>query len=85
MLNLSRGRRKLYRAWLKQDRLCPGCQKPITRNTPWKIRYIMKKADGGTNAESNILTHHLYCQRSYHNVEKFSGEIRRRKVAFVEA
>lgn len=80
MLNSSKGRRKLYRIWLKQDRLCPGCQKPITRNTPWEIRYSVGKADGGTNAASNLLMHHLYCQRPYHNAEKFSGEIGCRKV-----
>ncbi len=79
MLNSSRGRRKLYRTWLKQDRLCPGCQKPITRSTPWEIRYIVKKADGGTNAASNLLMHHLYCQRQYHSAEKISGEIGCRK------
>ncbi len=79
MLNSSRGRRKLYRTWLKQDRLCPGCQKPITRNTPWEIRYIVRKADGGTNAASNLLMHHLYCQRQYRNAKKFSREIGCRK------
>lgn len=63
MLNSSRGRRKLYRIWLKQDRLCSGCQKPITRNTHWEIRYNVKKVDGGTNAANNLLMHHLYCQR----------------------
>lgn len=80
MLNSSKGRRKLYRMWLKQDRLCPGCQKPITGDdTPWETRYIVRKVDGGTNAASNLLIYHLYCQRQYQNAEKFSGETGCRK------
>jgi RNA-directed DNA polymerase len=61
MLNSSRGRRKLYRIWLKQDRLCPDCQQPIKRNPPWGVRMIVKKVDGGTNAASNLQMHHLCC------------------------
>jgi RNA-directed DNA polymerase len=61
MLNSSRGRRKLYRIWLKQERLCPDCQQPIKRNPPWGVRMIVKKVDGGTNAASNLQMHHLCC------------------------
>jgi len=61
MLNSSRGRRKLYRIWLKQDRLCPDCQQLIKRNPPWGVRMIVKKVDGGTNAASNLQMHHLCC------------------------
>ena len=61
MLNTSKGRRKLYRIWLKQDRLCPDCKQPIKRNPPWGVRMIVKKVDGGTNAASNFQMHHLYC------------------------
>jgi RNA-directed DNA polymerase len=39
MLKSSRGRSKLYRVWLRQDRLCPACQKPITKLTPWDVQY----------------------------------------------
>lgn len=43
MLNSSRGRAKLYRVWLRQDRLCPACQEPITKGTPWDVRHIVKR------------------------------------------
>ena len=79
VLNSSRGRRKLYRLWLKQDRLCPYCQKPIKRSTPWETRYRVKRADGGTNASSNLVMCHLYCQEPHFNAEN-SGETGCRKV-----
>ena len=85
MLSSSRGRRKLYRLWLKQDRFCPDCQQPIKRNRPWGVRLIVKKIDGGTNAASNLQMHHLYCQGQHHNANKFSSETGCRKSAFVEA
>ncbi|MGA8147809.1 MAG: group II intron reverse transcriptase/maturase [Gallionellaceae bacterium] len=65
MLNSSRGRAKLYRVWLMQDGLCSACQEPITKNTLWDVRYIVKRTDGGTNAASNLRLHHLNCRR-YH-------------------
>ena len=74
MLISSRGRKKLYRIWLRQDRLCHHCQKPVTRHTPWEIRYRVKKTDGGTNTASNLLMCHLYCHQKHKNAEKLSCE-----------
>lgn len=64
MLNSGRGRSKLYRVWLRQDRLCPDCQNPITKDTPWAVRHIVKRTDGGTDAASNLQMHHLNCRRN---------------------
>ena len=61
MLNSGKGRAKLYRVWLRQDRLCPDCQKPITKHTPWDVRLTVKRADGGTNAASNLQMYHPVC------------------------
>jgi len=63
MLRSSRGRRKLYWVWLRQDGLCSTCQEPISKNTLWDVRYIVKRTDGGTNAASNLRMHHLNCHR----------------------
>jgi RNA-directed DNA polymerase len=63
MLNSTRGRGKLYRVWLRQDGACPHCQAPITKNTPWSIRHIVRKPDGGTDAASNLQMYHLNCRR----------------------
>jgi len=64
MLNSARGRAKLYRVWLRQDGMCPACQEPITKGIPWDVRYIVKRADGGTDAASNLKMHHLNCCRN---------------------
>ena len=65
MLNSARGRAKLYRVWLRQDGMCPTCQEPITKGIPWDVRHIVKRADGGTDAASNLKMHHLNCCRNY--------------------
>ncbi|CAN7739610.1 group II intron reverse transcriptase/maturase [Paraburkholderia hospita] len=69
MLNSGRGRAKLYRVWLRQDRSCPDCQKPITNHTPWRVRHMVKRADGGTDAASNLQLHHLICHRNQRYAE----------------
>ena len=63
-LNSSRGRAKLYRVWLRQDRLCPTCQEPITKGTPWDVRHIVKRTEGGSDSASNLVLHHLDCRRN---------------------
>ncbi|SOE97604.1 RNA-directed DNA polymerase [Burkholderia sp. D7] len=63
MRNSSRGRAKLYRVWRKQDGLCPDCQEPIAKGTPWVVRYIVKRTEGGSDAARNLELHHLNCHR----------------------
>jgi RNA-directed DNA polymerase len=65
MLKSARGRAKLYRVWLRQDGMCPTCQEPITKGIPWDVRHIVKRADGGTDAVSNLKMYHLNCHRVY--------------------
>jgi RNA-directed DNA polymerase len=61
MLKSSRGRAKLYRVWIRQDGLCPTCQEPITKGIPWETRFIVKRAEGGSDAASNLQLHHPKC------------------------
>jgi RNA-directed DNA polymerase len=65
MLNSARGRAKLYRVWLRQDGMCPSCHEPIIKWIPWDVRHIVKRADGGTDAASNLKMYHLNCCRNY--------------------
>ena len=65
MLKSSRGRAKFHRVWLRQDGLCPICQEPITKGTPWDARCIVKRTEGGTDAASNLRMHHLNCRRKH--------------------
>jgi len=67
MLHSVRGRRTLYRVWLRQDGLCPVCKQPITKSTPWGTRHIVSRAEGGSDAASNLHLHHLNCRRSSHS------------------
>jgi RNA-directed DNA polymerase len=64
MLNSVRGRGKVYRVWLRQAGLCSNCQQPITMNTRWDVTHIVKQADGGTDAASNLQVNHLNCRRN---------------------
>ena len=63
MLRSSKGRAKMYRVWLRQNGLCPICHDSITKSTPWETRYIVKKAEGGSDAAGNLQMHHLSCHR----------------------
>ena len=59
-----RGRRKLYRVWQRQEGMCPTCLNPITKSTPWEVRYSVKESEGGSDAASNLQLHHLHCRKS---------------------
>ena len=65
MLNSARGRGKLYRVWRRQDGLCTTCQEPITKGTPWDVRHMVKRTDGGSDAAGNLRMHHLNCRRNH--------------------
>src|ERR1017187_4134660 len=69
MLNSARGRKKLYRVWLRQDGSCPVCQERITKDSPWTVQHSVRRIDGGTDAASNTLMLHLTCRRKHHNAE----------------
>jgi RNA-directed DNA polymerase len=64
-----KGRRKFYRVWLRQDGLCPTCQEPITKNTPWDVRHVVRKTEGGSDAASNLQMRHLNCHRNQYHAE----------------
>ncbi len=63
MLRSAKGRRKLYRVWLRQDGLCSTCQQPITKSTPWGTRHLVPRTEGASDAASNLYLHHLNCHR----------------------
>ncbi|WP_338570583.1 group II intron maturase-specific domain-containing protein [Pseudomonas canadensis] len=61
-----------YRVWRQQGGLCSVCHKPVTKDTPWHSRHIVKLADGGTDAAVNLKIYHLRCPRDqqYANVKE---------------
>jgi hypothetical protein len=48
------------------------CHKPVTKDTSWHSRHIVKLADGGTDAAVNLEIYHLRCPRDqqYANVKE---------------
>lgn len=60
----SKGRKRLFRVWRKQDGLCAACSGKITDQTPWRVIRVKKPTEGGTDAMSNLQMHHVNCRRS---------------------
>jgi hypothetical protein len=72
MLHSARGRAKRYRVWQRQDGLCPTGQEPITTGSPWDVRCIARRTEGGSDAASNLQMHHLSCRRNHSYARKYS-------------
>ena len=66
MLQSARGRNTIVRIWKCQQRRCPCCGEPITRNTPWRVS---EKTVNG-HAERTLV--HNHCGRF--NVKPFNKE-----------
>ncbi|WP_414694426.1 HNH endonuclease [Paraburkholderia sp.] len=47
--------------------MCSTCQEPITKATPWDVRHIVKRAEGGSDAAGNLQMHHLNCRRNHYS------------------
>ena len=69
MRRSSRDCGKLYRVWRRQDGLCSTCQASITKSTPWDVRRIVKRTQGGSDAASNLQMHHLNCRRNQYQAQ----------------
>jgi RNA-directed DNA polymerase len=63
MLISPKGQAKLYRVWLQQGGRCCACLKPVTKDTPWHSRHVVKLSHGGTDAAANLEIYHLRCPR----------------------
>jgi len=68
-----KGRRRLLHLWLTQDGKCPNCGEHITKETGWHLHHILPKAQGGTDAMSNLVILHPNCHRQVHSRRK--GEL----------
>ena len=66
MLQSAKGRNTIVRIWKRQQRKCPYCGEPITRNTP--LAGIRKVVHGKTER----MLVHSYCGRN--NVQPFNNE-----------
>lgn len=74
-LSPPKGRAKLYRVWVysKAGRCC-ACLKPVTKDTPWHSRHVVKLSHGGTDAAANLEIYHLRCPKDvqFANVDDYN-------------
>jgi RNA-directed DNA polymerase len=66
MLNSLRGRKKLIKLWLDQDRRCPICRELITKETGWHVHHILRRVDGGKDGSANLIMVHPNCHNQIH-------------------
>jgi RNA-directed DNA polymerase len=66
MQNSLKGRKKLIRLWLDQDRRCPICREWITRKSGWHVHHILWRVNGGGNGSANLIMVHPNCHNQIH-------------------
>ena len=60
------GQRKVLYLWLRQQKCCPICRFPITKETEWNIHHIVEKVKGGSDELDNLVLLHPNCHRQLH-------------------
>lgn len=60
------GQRKVLYLWLRQQKCCPICRFPITKETEWHIHHIVEKVKGGSDELDNLVLLHPNCHRQLH-------------------
>jgi RNA-directed DNA polymerase len=63
MLDSLKGRKRLIRLWLNQERACPVCRQMITKSSGWRLFHLDRVVDGGTDASRNLVMLHPDCHR----------------------
>lgn len=63
MMNSLKGRMRLIRLWLNQERGCPVCGQMITKSSGWRLFHLERVTDGGTDASRNLVMLHPDCHR----------------------
>lgn len=48
----------------QQGGRCCDCLRPVTKDTPWHSRHVVKLSHGGTDAATNLEIYHLRCPRA---------------------
>ncbi|EJQ8147184.1 group II intron reverse transcriptase/maturase [Salmonella enterica subsp. enterica serovar Newport] len=66
MQNSLKGRRKLYNLWVKQKGKCAVCHQLITSESGWHVHHMIRRTDGGSNENSNLMMVHPTCHNQIH-------------------
>ncbi|RKR31244.1 group II intron reverse transcriptase/maturase [Paraburkholderia sp. BL17N1] len=64
MMDSLKGRMRLIRLWLDQQRSCPVCRQMITKSSGWRLYHLERKIDGGKDTISNLTMLHPDCHRA---------------------
>jgi RNA-directed DNA polymerase len=68
MMNNLKGRKRLVRLWIEQDKNCPICEQKITMETGWNIHHLTRRVDGGSDKLGNLVILHPNCHRQAHSL-----------------
>ncbi|EBE7826042.1 group II intron reverse transcriptase/maturase [Salmonella enterica subsp. enterica serovar Javiana] len=66
MQNSLKGRKKLYNLWVNQKGRCAVCHQLITSESGWHVHHMIRRTDGGSNENSNLLMVHPTCHNQIH-------------------
>ena len=61
MVILTNGSSQAVSGVLRQGGRCCACPKPVTKDTPWHNRHVVKLSHGATDAAANFKIYHLRC------------------------
>ncbi len=64
MMDSLKGRMRLIRLWLDQQRSCSVCRQMITKSSGWRLYHLERKIDGGKDTISNLTMLHPDCHRA---------------------
>ncbi len=63
-----RGKQKLLKLWLRQQKCCPCCKQLITLETGWNTHHVIERHKGGSDKLDNLVMLHPNCHRQVHNL-----------------
>ncbi len=69
MLQSAKGRNTIVRIWKRQQRKCPYCGEPITRNTPWRV------SEKVVHGKTERMLVHSYCNRNFELLEPYDAKV----------
>jgi RNA-directed DNA polymerase len=79
-----KGRKQLFRLWMGQDKRCPVCRGLITKSSGWHVHHKIRKIEGGSNRNSNLVMLHPTCHTQVHSDIRLEEVLRERCVAEFE-
>ncbi|MGF6971756.1 hypothetical protein QFZ94_000183 [Paraburkholderia sp. JPY465] len=58
MMDSLKGRMRLIRLWLDQQRSCPAWHQLITKSSGWRLLHLEREIDGGKDTINNLTMLH---------------------------